>query len=61
VKFAVPAPRAMGVAWAENLQLDFERLAGSIERNVPAGRDRALAITKLEESWLWALTGIDRG
>jgi hypothetical protein len=35
--------------------------AMGICQNVPAGRERALAITKLEEAVMWANAGIARG
>lgn len=44
----------------ENLRSLYRTMAQSIESYVPAGREQALAMTKLEESMMWANAGIAR-
>lgn len=39
---------------------EFTRLAKQIEENLPEGRERALALTKLEESYLFVAAAIGR-
>ncbi len=36
----------------------FIKLATIIEKNVPAGREKSLVITKLQEAKMWAIEGI---
>ncbi|MBM4525191.1 hypothetical protein GS462_11290 [Rhodococcus hoagii] len=36
-------------------------LAGFLADNVPAGRERSLAFTKLEETMMWANKGVAQG
>lgn len=38
----------------------MKRAAEAVEDRVPAGREQALAITKLEEAMFWANAGIAR-
>lgn len=37
------------------------RFASHVNNNVPEGRERALALTKIEEAMFWANAGIARG
>lgn len=43
----------------EFFQDSFQSLAGDL-RTLPEGRERALALTKLEEAWQWAASGVLR-
>lgn len=45
----------------ENLRNHFASLLIAVEEYVPAGRDRAVVITKLEEAAMWSNKGISRG
>lgn len=42
------------------LRTDAENLALLIDRFVPDGREKALAVTKIEEAVMWAIAGIAR-
>lgn len=44
----------------ENVRGQVGRLAQFIAATVPAGREQALAITKLEEAMMWANAGLAR-
>lgn len=35
------------------MKSDFENLAGEMEMHLPEGRAKALALTKLEECYMW--------
>lgn len=42
----------------EGVRLAFEQAASEVERHCPAGRYRALAMTELEASCMWAIKAI---
>lgn len=44
----------------ENIRGQIGRLAQFVSNTVPAGREQALAITKLEEAMMWANAGLAR-
>lgn len=48
-----PSTRAK-VAVHESLRASFLELAHKIDRDVPAGREKALALTELQSALMWA-------
>jgi len=44
----------------ENIRGQIGRLAQFVVHTVPAGREQALAVTKLEEAMMWANAGLAR-
>lgn len=60
-RFAYHAPLSQTRRQAhENVRGQVGRLAHFIAATVPAGREQALAITKLEEAMMWANAGLAR-
>lgn len=49
------------LAACDELRRAYSRLLDTIERTVPPGRPRSLAITNLEESAMWGIRGISVG
>ena len=49
-----------GLFNASALQVDFSRLHDEIEKRVPESRERAVAITHLENAFLWAIRAIEQ-
>lgn len=45
----------------EEIELGMEQAREQILRYVPEGRERSLALTKLEEAAMWANKGIFKG
>lgn len=54
-RFSFVPIRAPFVQKADQISLHCTRLLEVIESEVPEGRGRSLAITKLEESWQWSM------
>lgn len=50
-------PNAAGVVAIENIKRAVIALDNAIQENMPEGRDRSLALTKLEECRMWAVKG----
>jgi hypothetical protein len=44
----------------ETLRTDFKVTASGVVKFCPPGRERSLALTKLEEALIWAVAGIAR-
>lgn len=59
--FVYHAPKTEQPERYEALRAQAKDLAYNLIRMVPPGRERALAITKLEESIMWANKGIACG
>jgi hypothetical protein len=60
-RFRWHQPRTQEVGELHNtIRRECRELAGTIMAVVPAGREQALAITKLEEAMMWANAGIAR-
>lgn len=59
--FVYHAPRGDQPERYVLLRSEAKKLAELISANVPPGRERALALTKLEEAVFWANAGIARG
>ena len=59
-RFRPHVPTDDGSALIEHTRAEFERLAETLARTLPEGREKSLAITALEESSFWAIAGIAR-
>ena len=59
-RFNYHAPSADGVQRHAELSAKFENLAGTVNRICPHGREKALAMTKLEEAKFWASAAVAR-
>lgn len=46
---------------AQNLSGGFSALLDMVEAAVPAGRERSIVVTKLQEAFGWALRGVTGG
>lgn len=55
-----PATTAEKRAEHGSVRLECANLAHFINEHVPAGREQALAVTKIEEAMFWANAGIAR-
>lgn len=51
-------PNEAGIAAIEKLKLAVIAVDAAIEETMPAGREKSLALTKLEECRMWAVKGI---
>lgn len=51
-------PSAAGIEKIAKLREAFSALDDLIEENVPASRERSVAITKLEETAMWAIKAV---
>lgn len=51
-------PDAFSVCRLDDIRLVFLNLAKTVVDVCPAGRERALAITKLEEACMWAIKSV---
>lgn len=60
-RFSYHAPKPGQPARYEMLRSEAKRLAMNIVCHTPAGREQALALTKLEEAIFWTNAGIARG
>lgn len=60
-RFEYHAPDARKAAKHQLLRGLFMDTASVIEEQCPEGREKSLAITKLEESLMWANAAIARG
>lgn len=49
------------LAACDEVRRAYSSLLDTIERTTPPGRPRSVAITKLEESCMWAIKGISIG
>lgn len=58
--FTYHAPSKLQQAAYEQLRLDAKKLAVQVLSLVPPSRERSLALTKLEETVMWANAGIAR-
>lgn len=58
--FTYHRPDADAVQRLGVVRIEAKRLAGVIDAFVPAGREKATALTKLEEAVMWANAGIVR-
>ncbi|TDQ39198.1 DUF7681 family protein [Aureibacillus halotolerans] len=47
-------------ARAMDVKVEIKNVAHVIDDNAPNSREKALALTKLEEAWFWALAAISR-
>lgn len=59
-RFTYHAPKEGQPAKYEKLRIEFFHLASFIDQTVPIGREKALALTKLEEALMHANSGIAR-
>lgn len=59
-RFAYHAPNDLQKTLHERIRLMHKDLAINILKNLPNCREQSLAITKLEESMMWANAGIAR-
>jgi hypothetical protein len=50
-------PNADGIKAIENIRLAIITLEDAIDANVPDGREKSIAKTKLEEVRMWAVKG----
>ena len=48
---------AHGIAACTKLRAAFTELLTTVESTIPAGRERALVVTKLQEACNWAVRG----
>lgn len=53
-------PDAERVKAHEDLRMACTILAGIVDRDVPDGREKSLALTKIEEAMFWANAAIAR-
>lgn len=53
-------PSDLDMLTIEALRGDFIDVAENVESSCPSGRERSLAITKLEEALMWAVASIAR-
>jgi len=59
-RFHYHAPSAEGIKTHAKLSAEFTSLAQTVAELVPVGRERSLALTKLEEAKFWASAGVAR-
>ncbi len=59
-RFDYHKPDTLKVGQHETIREQCRHLAYSFESLIPAGREKSLAITKLEEAMFWANAGIAR-
>jgi hypothetical protein len=59
-RFAYHAPNAERVQTHERIRAEIGYVAGFLEYKLPDGREKSLAITKLEEAMFWANAAIAR-
>ena len=59
-KVTYHAPSPDGIQRHAELSLMFEQMLNEMDNIVPAGRERSLAKTKLEEAKFWASAGVAR-
>lgn len=59
-RFTYHAPKEGQPELYEKMRAKAKGLAAFIEKNVPDSRERALALTKVEEAVMWANAGIAR-
>lgn len=57
-EFDVHRLNAVGLQRCDVIAEDFDTLLADIEKHVPAGRERALVVTKLQEACFWAKRAI---
>lgn len=50
--------RDVGEARIADIRAAFSALLGTVEVNLPPGRERSLVVTKLQEACMWAVRGI---
>jgi hypothetical protein len=50
-------PNAEGIATIERIKTAIINLDHAIEENLPSGREKSVALTKLEECRMWAVKG----
>jgi hypothetical protein len=60
-RFSYHKPDGVTVATIEGLRADFLRMANLVNLAVPEGREKSLAMTKLEEASFWSVAGLARG
>ena len=58
--FSYHKPNNEQISKYSNIRDCAKKLAYEIEKTVPAGREKALAMTKLEECSMWSNAGIAR-
>ena len=58
--FAYHKPGPIAVEAHENIRGSFKMMACIVLDTVPAGREQAIVLTKLEEAMFWANAGIAR-
>lgn len=59
-RFTHHPPDALKQEHHEKVRAQFKALAKDMEADLPAGRERSLVITKLEEALMWANAAIAR-
>lgn len=57
-EFASHDLRDVGEARITDVRAAFSALLGTVEANLPPGRERSLVVTKLQEACMWAVRGI---
>lgn len=61
LRFNHHPPNSEAANYHVAIRKDFRELAGVVVAFVPEGRERSLALTKLEEAAFWSHAGIARG
>lgn len=60
-RFGAVMPNATQLQKIGDLRAGFADLCAIVEAHTPPGRERALAVTALEESCMWAVKAVTRG